>query len=89
MSGPGTHAAAIATTVVGLAALVAIYVAFGRSDADVDDLLGYSAAVVAVTIAFGKVFSPQFLIWLDSVRPARARSARHRRDGAFSSCRSC
>ncbi len=69
VSGPGAHAAAIATTVVGLAALAATYVAFGRSDADVDDLLRYSAAVVAVTIAFGKVFSPQFLIWLIPLVP--------------------
>jgi uncharacterized membrane protein len=64
VTGPGTRAAAIATTVAGLLVLAAIYVAFARSDADVDDLLRYSAAVVAVAVAFGKVFSPQFLIWL-------------------------
>jgi uncharacterized membrane protein len=64
VTGPGTHAAAIAATGITVLVLAALYVAYGRSDADEDDLLRFSAAVVAVTIAFGKVFSPQFLIWL-------------------------
>ena len=34
-----------------------------------DDLLRYCAAVVAIAIAFGKVFSPQFLIWLIPLVP--------------------
>ena len=60
----GTHAAAIVTTVLGVIALVAIWVLFLRSDATTADLLAYCAAAVAALMAFGKVFSPQFMIWL-------------------------
>lgn len=69
LTGPGAHAAAVATTVVELAALAALYAVFARSDATSDDLVRYCAAAVAVTIAFGKVFSPQFLIWLVPLVP--------------------
>jgi hypothetical protein len=62
--GTGSHAVEIATTVAGAVALVAAYAGFLRSGSDVDDLLRYAAVVVAISIAFGKVFSPQFLIWL-------------------------
>ena len=67
--GPGTHAAAIVTSVVGVLALAAVYVAFARRTPDVGDLLRYAAGAVAVTLAFGKVFSPQFLIWLFPLVP--------------------
>jgi uncharacterized membrane protein len=67
--GPGTHAAAIVTSVVGALALAAVYVAFARRTSDVPDLLRYAAGAVAVTLAFGKVFSPQFLIWLVPLVP--------------------
>jgi len=69
VQGTGTHAAAIVTSALGLAALLALYVAFGRGDATDDDLLRYCAGAVAATIAFGKVFSPQFLIWLIPLVP--------------------
>ena len=69
VTGPGAHAAALATSVAGLLFLAALYVAFARGESDADDLLRYSAAVVAVAIAFGKVFSPQFLIWLIPLVP--------------------
>jgi uncharacterized membrane protein len=67
--GPGTHAMAIVTSVVGVLALAAIYVAFARGTSEVGDLLRYAVAAVAVTLAFGKVFSPQFLIWLIPLVP--------------------
>ena len=67
--GPGTHAIAIVTSVVGVLALAAIYVAFARGTSEVGDLLRYAVAAVAVTLAFGKVFSPQFLIWLIPLVP--------------------
>lgn len=69
VTGPGAHAAAVATDVVGLLGLAAAYVAFARGDARAADLLRYAAAVVCVAIAFGKVFSPQFLIWLVPLVP--------------------
>jgi uncharacterized membrane protein len=67
--GPGAHTAAIVTSVVGVLALAAVYVAFARRSPDTDELLRYAAAAVAVTLAFGKVFSPQFLIWLIPLVP--------------------
>ncbi len=72
--GPGAHTAAIVTSVVGVFALAAVYVAFARRSPDTDELLRYAAAAVAVTLAFGKVFSPQFLIWLI---PSRRSSSRN------------
>ena len=69
VTGPGAHAAAIVTAVVGVLALAALYAAFARGAADTGELLRYAAAAVAVTIAFGKVFSPQFLIWLIPLVP--------------------
>ena len=67
--GPGAHTAAIVTSVVAVLALAAVYVAFARLSPDTDELLRYASAAVAVTLAFGKVFSPQFLIWLIPLVP--------------------
>jgi uncharacterized membrane protein len=46
--------------------LVALWVAFARRP---HDLVRYSAACVVTFIAFGKVLSPQFLIWLVPLVP--------------------
>jgi uncharacterized membrane protein len=69
VTGPGAHALAIATSALGGLALLALYAAFARGEATDADLLRYGVAAVAVTIAFGKVFSPQFLIWLVPLVP--------------------
>ena len=60
--GYGKYAAA--TSVVQLAALIGIWTAFARGAATPERFLRYSAAGVCAFIAFGKVFSPQYLIWL-------------------------
>jgi hypothetical protein len=44
--------------------VVALWVAFARGPATGERLVRYAAACVAAFIAFGKVLSPQFLIWL-------------------------
>jgi uncharacterized membrane protein len=49
------------TVVLQLAVLAAIWLAFARRP---DDLVRFSAAAIVAFIAFGKVLSPQFLIWL-------------------------
>ncbi len=52
-----------------IAVLVALWVAFARGPATGDRLLRYSAAAVCAFIAFGKVLSPQFLLWLIPLVP--------------------
>lgn len=64
LAGPGTHAVAVATTALGLAALLFVWVQFARGPAADEHLLISCAATVAALLAFGKVFSPQFVIWL-------------------------
>jgi uncharacterized membrane protein len=64
VTGPGTHAAAIVTTLAGLAALATACVVFARGQATTDRLVVSAAASVAAIVAFGKVFSPQYMIWL-------------------------
>ena len=53
------------TTVVGAAALLLVWVRFARGDAGSDArFVRYAAAAVVAFVAFGKVVSPQFLVWL-------------------------
>ena len=52
-----------------VATLVALWIAFARGPATGDRLLRYSAAAVCACIAFGKVLSPQFLLWLIPLVP--------------------
>jgi hypothetical protein len=51
-------------SVLQAAAVIGLWVGFARGPATPDRLIRYSAAAVAAFIAFGKVLSPQFLIWL-------------------------
>jgi hypothetical protein len=56
---------ALATAVV----LVALYVRFWRGPLSEPRFLRFSAAAATTVVAFGKVLSPQFLIWLVPVVP--------------------
>ena len=60
----GYHWLETLTTAVELAALVALWIAFARGPADRERFLRYAAACVCAFVAFGKVLSPQYLIWL-------------------------
>ena len=51
-------------TLVQLVLLVTVWILFARSSGSRDALIRASAASVCVFVAFGKVVSPQFLIWL-------------------------
>jgi len=65
----GYHWLETLTTAVELAALAALWIAFARGPADRERFLRYAAACVCAFVAFGKVLSPQFLIWLIPVVP--------------------
>lgn len=62
--GTAAHRLALEQSLLQLAVIVAIWVAFARGRADVDRLLLASAAAVCAFVALGKVLSPQYLAWL-------------------------
>ena len=67
--GTGADVLSAASTLVQAAALVAIWVWYARGPAERGRLLAASAAAVCAFVAFGKVLSPQFLIWLIPLVP--------------------
>jgi len=60
----GQHTLASAFSVLQLLALAALWIAFARGPATSDRLLRYAAACTCAFIVFGKVLSPQYLVWL-------------------------
>ena len=65
LTGTVAGVAATLTTLVGVAALLLVWVRFARGDATGDARFArYAAAAVVAFVAFGKVVSPQFLVWL-------------------------
>ena len=62
ITGHGTLLALSLAALVGL--LLWIWIAFARGQATEERFVRYAAASVCAFIAFGKVFSPQYLIWL-------------------------
>jgi hypothetical protein len=69
LAGHGADALAIACTVAQAAALLWIWTAFARGAARRESLVLASAAALCSFVAFGKVLSPQFLIWLIPIVP--------------------
>ena len=64
LGGHGADLLATGQTLLGAVVLVALWVAYGRGPQTPERLLRYSAACVCAFVAFGKVLSPQYLIWL-------------------------
>jgi hypothetical protein len=65
LTGTVAAAASAVTTIVGVAALLLVWVRYARGDVMSDArFVRYAAAAVVAFVAFGKVLSPQFLIWL-------------------------
>jgi hypothetical protein len=64
-----SDALAAVQSVLQAAIVVALWIAYARGPATQERLVRYSAACVAAFIAFGKVLSPQFLIWLIPLVP--------------------
>jgi hypothetical protein len=69
LTGGAAVGAAVVVSLLQAAALVWLWVRFARGPAEPERLLRFSAAAVAVFVAFGKVLSPQFLIWLVPLVP--------------------
>jgi uncharacterized membrane protein len=68
VTGTVAAVASAVTTVVGLAALALVWVRFARGDTESSARFAqYSAAAIVAFVAFGKVASPQFLVWLLAV----------------------
>ena len=64
VTGPGAHALAIATSIASALALALVVSLFARGPATNGRLVTYLAASIVAVVAFGKVFSPQYMIWL-------------------------
>jgi Glycosyltransferase family 87 len=69
LAGHTPHVVAALSSVVQILALVTVWALYARSRRTGEGLLRYSAAALAVFVAFGKVLSPQFMIWLIPVVP--------------------
>jgi len=64
VTGPGAHAAAIVTSIAEVLALALVVVLFARGPVTNGRFVTYLAASIVAVVAFGKVFSPQYMIWL-------------------------
>jgi uncharacterized membrane protein len=69
LSGPGAHAAAVASSVAQVAALLTVWIAYARGPQTPERLVRYAAAAVVAFVAFDKVLSPQYLVWLIPLVP--------------------
>ena len=68
LTGTVASVASAVTTLAGLAALLLVWVRFARGDTEsAGRFARYGAAAIVAFVAFGKVASPQFLIWLLAV----------------------
>jgi Glycosyltransferase family 87 len=76
VSGSGAHAAEILSGIAQVGALLAIWWLYARGPQTRERLVAYAAAAVTAFIAFGKVLSPQYLVWLIPLVPlVRSRGA--------------
>jgi hypothetical protein len=65
LTGSIAVAASGITTVVGVAALCFVWVRYARGNTELEARFArYGAAAAVAFVAFGKVLSPQFLVWL-------------------------
>ena len=58
------HSVGRASAGIELIVLVGLWIGFARSRVDTSRLIRFSAATLAAFIGFGKVFSPQYLLWI-------------------------
>jgi hypothetical protein len=69
LAGPSAKAVAVLSSLLEAAALVAVWFLFARTRRGPPELLIAVAAVVVGFVAFGKVLSPQYLVWVGAAVP--------------------
>jgi glycosyl transferase family 87 len=69
LAGGAADTLAVISTVLQIAAVVAVWVWYARGPVGGERLVRACAAAVCAFVAFGKVLSPQFLIWLIPLVP--------------------
>lgn len=69
LAGTAAGVTALVSSVLQIALLVWIWTSFARGRSDRDALVRSAAAALSAFVAFGKVLSPQFMIWLLPVVP--------------------
>jgi hypothetical protein len=69
LAGPAAAVAAAVSALVGAGALVAVWYLFARGPRGTSEFLVAVAAAVVAVVTFGKVFSPQYLVWVAAVVP--------------------
>jgi hypothetical protein len=79
LTGTGADVIAVLLGVAQVAAVAAVWFAYARGPATAERLVRHAAAAVVAFVAFSKVLSPQFLVWLAFLVPlvggTRARAA--------------
>ncbi|MDQ2967995.1 MAG: glycosyltransferase 87 family protein [Actinomycetota bacterium] len=69
LAGTAADWLAVASTILQTGVLIWIWAAFARGRGDAEALVRSTAAALCAFIAFGKVLSPQFMIWLIPIVP--------------------
>lgn len=69
LAGPAAKVVAVVGSLVEAAALVAVWFVFARGARGPRELLLAAAAAVVGFVAFGKVLSPQYLVWVAAAVP--------------------
>jgi hypothetical protein len=69
LAGPAAKIVAVVGSLVEAAALVAVWFFFARGPRGPRDLLLAAAAAVVGFVAFGKVLSPQYMVWVAAAVP--------------------
>ena len=69
LAGPAARAVAVGGSLVEAAALIVVWFLFARGPREHRDLLLAVAAAVVGFVAFGKILSPQYLVWIAAAVP--------------------
>lgn len=64
LGGTNAHVVAQLTTLIQIAAVIAVAIAYWRRHEGAERFVAAFAAAVAAFMVFGKVLSPQFLVWI-------------------------